>query len=198
MKRLLAAALLLLLPLAAAFGGQFVLDAGAGVTFEFGDTFGEETDYELLEGLELLLGMLTNLRVGVLLGFGVTADRPTVAGIEIGGFGYVGTNEEGESVLTPLLDIPARFFVRRAFGRFSLQIHAGYNFSTALDFAAANGLAMAHRLDFGIRFAGKTLYLEAHRLFWPGTDQSTRVGVGMILQNLFGRWRSDESSQDSE
>jgi len=188
MKRIVVVVILMIVPLLSASAGRFVFDAGAGVSYEFGDTIANESTEDFVGILNFLLGTLTRLRASVLLGFAVGDEDTTAAGLEIGAYAFASEDENGNMVLgwPPIVDLPARLYVRRSLGRFYYRFHAGYNFSSAIDIAAAGSMVYAHRLDVGVRFGGQLLYLEVDRLFWWPTSQSTRVNIGMSINDVFG------------
>ncbi|MFP4115519.1 MAG: hypothetical protein ACOCZB_03025 [Spirochaetota bacterium] len=110
---------------------------------------------------------------------------PLSVGAEAGVFLFMGSNEEGDAVLTPLVDVPLRGFARATFGGLIVQGHVGYNFATFVDLAVDSGIGIAHKLDLGARVVFDVLYIEADWLYWAPERSSTRVGVGIQLTNLF-------------
>jgi hypothetical protein len=184
MKRLVWVAVFVVLLTGGAFAIEGGLDAGVGGTFEFGDNIFTEDSDSLLGALGALANLLAAFRVGAYADGRIDILGPISVGAELGVFGFVGSNDSGGAVLTPLVDLSGRAFLRGTLGRYSVQGHVGYNFSTFIDIAADNGLGIAHKLDFGVRATLGAFYIEAMKLFWAGDKRSTRIGLGMVFMDL--------------
>jgi hypothetical protein len=184
MKRLVWAAVFVVLLTGGAFAIEGGLDVGLGGTFEFGDNiFTDESD-SLLDALSAFANLLAAFRVGVIVDGRIDILGPLSVGLELGAFGFVASDDSGDAVLTPLVDLAGRAFLRGTLGKFLVQGHAGYNFSTYVDIASDSGLGIAHKLDFGVRMNLGAFYIEAMKLFWDGDKRSTRVGVGIVFLDL--------------
>lgn len=175
------------------------IDAGLGATFEFGDNIAtaDPAADPLTSGISGALNVLTALRVGGFLDASITIAGPLSFGGEIGIFGFVGSDEEGNATFTPLIDAPVRGFLRLSLGFLTLQGHAGTSFGTFIDLNAPSGIGYRQKIDLGVRLAFDALYVEWMQLFWDGDRRSTRVGLGLFFRDLFAGRESDAGGDDA-
>lgn len=157
------------------------IGAGGGITFEAGPA-SEDPDISL--ALEALFNAL---KVGVFGDLQYYPIRFLGVGAHAGFFFFPSSDDEGDSGLTPLIDVPLRATVTGTLGNFSAQAYCGYNLASVLDLATDNGLGIRHKFEIGLRgeFAG--LYVEASRLYWTNSGenlQSSRYGLGYRLRFL--------------
>lgn len=169
------------------------IDAGLGATFEFGDNVvtADPTTDPLTAGFSSVLNVLTALRIGGFLDATVTIAGPLSFGGEIGIFGFVGSDEQGNATLTPLIDAPVRGFLRLSLGFLTVQGHVGTSFGTFIDLSVPSGIGFQQKIDLGVRVAFDALYVEWMQLFWDGDRRSTRVGLGLFFRDLVGGDASD-------
>ena len=160
------------------------LDFGIGGTYEAGDnTVAGEP--ETADGQwQSILNIITAFRLGGFVDLRLDLFGPVATGAELGAFAFVGFDEGGQATLTPLIDLPARVFVRGSWRELGVQGHVGYNFATAFDLSTPSGIGVVHKLEFGVRVTWVAVYVEASRLYWSDDRESGRVGLGVHLRDV--------------
>jgi hypothetical protein len=170
-------------PLCAIEGG---VDAGLGLTYEFGDNIVPEDPGDLVGIFSSLLNVLTALRVGGNVCGRLDIVGPISAGAELGAYCFPGSDGEGNAAFTPLVDLPVRAFARVTLRSVFIQGHVGYNFATYIDLESDSALGVAHKLDLGVRAGLGAFYVQVDKLFWAESKRSTRAGAGILFLNLIG------------
>ncbi len=155
-------------------------DLLVGGTFEFGDNISNSGS------LDSMAQLLTSFRLGIEADLYFRIAGPLSVGGEAGFFMFMTSDSNGNAQVTPLIDIPVRGIVRLSSGKFGVQAHFGYNFSTTYDSYASNYIAMDHKMDVGGKVILGPVYLEYSRLFWDLSEDSisrgsNRVGIGAIF-----------------
>lgn len=160
------------------------LDIYTGATLEILDSWSDFSSPA--DRLNFMVQLPTALKVGVGTDLSFRLLKHMSIGIEGGLFFFATTGEDGMTTISPLFDIPVRATVRFSAGKFALQIHGGYNFSTTFNAlsVATDYTDLYHKLDIGGRIYLGAFYVEYSRLFWSAdlnslSEGSNRIGMGL-------------------
>jgi len=188
MKKLIIMSFLVLLLCTAIFAQEEMqssasplrIEGGGGLTIEIPDV-AENEEVSLLDGISMLFNML---RVGVFANVRYEIVKNVTVGAELGLFAFTTSDEDGNTQMTPLIDIPIRAVIRYDLGVLGVMLFGGYNFANTMDLSTASGLNQLHKLEAGARIYLGGLYVDGALLFWQNNSvrkSSKRIGLGFAI-----------------